>query len=68
MRSTFTFAPALAAAIFVAVAPADAGQPPFAAGTPDIPVSHQDRVYAAEQYSNTISVTEIGRASCRDRV
>ena len=58
MRSTFTFAPALAAAIFIAVAPTDAGQPPFAAGTPDIPVSHQDRVYAAEQYSNTISVTD----------
>jgi YVTN family beta-propeller protein len=58
MRCTFTFAPALAAAIFVTVAPTDAGQPPFAAGTPDIPVTHQDRVYAAEQYSNTISVTD----------
>jgi len=25
------------------------------------PVSHHDRVYAAEQFSNTVSVTEPGR-------
>src|ERR1700758_4915947 len=35
-----------------------AGQAPGAASAPDIPVSHRDRVYAAEQYSNTISVTD----------
>ena len=34
-----------------------AGQAPFAASDPDIPISHQDRVYSAEQYSNTVSVT-----------
>jgi YVTN family beta-propeller protein len=38
--------------------PALAGQAPFAAGDPDIPVSHQDRVYAAEQFSNTVSVID----------
>jgi YVTN family beta-propeller protein len=38
--------------------PALAGQAPFAASDPDIPVSHQDRVYAAEQYSNTVSVID----------
>ena len=38
--------------------PALAGQVPFAAGDPDIPVSHQDRVYAAEQFSNTVSVID----------
>jgi YVTN family beta-propeller protein len=38
--------------------PAFAGQAPFAASAPDTPISHQDRVYAAEQYSNTISVTD----------
>ncbi len=38
--------------------PALAGQVPFAAADPDIPVSHQDRVYAAEQFSNTVSVID----------
>jgi thiosulfate reductase cytochrome b subunit len=35
-----------------------AGQVPAAASDPDIPISHQDRVYSAEQYSNTVSVTD----------
>jgi YVTN family beta-propeller protein len=35
-----------------------AGQAPAAVSDPDIPISHQDRVYSAEQYSNTISVTD----------
>src|SRR6476619_1820081 len=35
-----------------------AGQAPSAASDPDIPISHQDRVYTAEQYSNTVSVTD----------
>ena len=35
-----------------------AGQAPAAASDPDIPVSHQDRVYSAEQYSYTLSVTD----------
>ena len=35
-----------------------AGQAPGAAASPDIPVSHHDRVYAAEQFSNTVSVTD----------
>src|ERR1700730_9630328 len=35
-----------------------AGQAPTAASAPDIPISHRDRVYAAEQFSNTISVTD----------
>jgi YVTN family beta-propeller protein len=37
---------------------ARAGQSPFAADAPDIAISHHDRVYAAEQFSNTISVTD----------
>ena len=37
---------------------AAAGQAPAAASDPDIPISHQDRVYSAEQYSNTVSVTD----------
>ena len=38
--------------------PAWAGQAPGAAADPDLPVSHRDRVYAAEQFSNTVSVTD----------
>lgn len=36
--------------------PAYAHQAPWAA--PNVPVSHRDRVYAAEQFSNTLSVTD----------
>lgn len=35
-----------------------AGQAPGAASDPDIPLSHRDRVYSAEQFSNTMSVTD----------
>jgi YVTN family beta-propeller protein len=35
-----------------------AGQAPAAASEPDIPMSHRDRVYSAEQFSNTVSVTD----------
>ena len=35
-----------------------AGQAPAAASGPDIPISHRDRVYSAEQFSNTVSVTD----------
>ena len=35
-----------------------AGQAPVAAAVPDIPISHHDRVYAAEQFSNTVSVID----------
>jgi YVTN family beta-propeller protein len=38
--------------------PALAGQAPGAAADPDIPISHRDRVYTAEQFSNTVSVTD----------
>ncbi|HZZ33988.1 MAG TPA: YncE family protein [Phenylobacterium sp.] len=35
-----------------------AGQAPGKAANPDVAVSHRDRVYAAEQFSNTVSVTD----------
>ena len=35
-----------------------AGQAPGSVSAPDIPMSHRDRVYAAEQFSNTVSVTD----------
>jgi YVTN family beta-propeller protein len=48
----------LSTALLLVGAPALAGQAPFAAGKPDFPVSGKDRVYAAEQFSNTISVID----------
>ena len=42
----------------LAVAPARAGQAPGSATSPDIPVSSRDRVYAGEQFSNTVSVID----------
>ncbi|MBV8271430.1 MAG: YncE family protein [Cupriavidus sp.] len=35
-----------------------AGQAPVSLSEPDIPVSHRDRIYAAEQFSNTVSVID----------
>ena len=48
----------LSGTVLASGASAWAGQAPAAASAPDIPVSHQDRVYAAEQFSNTVSVTD----------
>src|SRR5258705_2925391 len=48
----------LACTIVATSTSAWAGQAPGAASSPDIPVSHHDRVYAAEQFSNTVSVTD----------
>ncbi|MGF6771788.1 YVTN family beta-propeller protein [Paraburkholderia sp. GAS199] len=58
MQKTFRLS-ALAGALAVTLCGAAfAGQAPGADTTPDIPVSHHDRVYAAEQFSNTVSVTD----------
>ena len=35
-----------------------AGQAPASSSDPDIPISSKDRVYAAEQFSNTVSVSD----------
>src|SRR5260370_5078379 len=48
----------LAASALVGVQSAWAGQAPGSASDPDVPISHRDRVYAAEQFSNTVSVTD----------
>ena len=37
---------------------AQAGQAPFAASAPDIPISAQDRFYTSDQFSNTVSVID----------
>lgn len=50
---------ALLAGTVLALCPAAwAGQAPGALTAPEIPISHHDRVYAAEQFSNTVSVTD----------
>src|SRR6266581_8437840 len=48
----------LAGVCLVGQTAAWAGQAPGAASGPDIPISHRDRVYSAEQFSNTVSVTD----------
>jgi YVTN family beta-propeller protein len=49
----------LLAGIFLAAsAPVGAGQAPGKDSDPDVPISHRDRVYVAEQFSNTVSVTD----------
>src|SRR5690242_5151036 len=58
MRRNVMVAVLLVATGLVGVRYAFAGQAPAAASDPDIPISHQDRVYSAEQYSNTVSVTD----------
>ena len=57
MRTLCTSA-ALSGILLLAATSARAGQAPFAATAPDFPVSHHDRVYAAEQFSNTVSVID----------
>jgi YVTN family beta-propeller protein len=52
---------AVALASFVTlsvISAAHCGQAPGAASNPDVPISHHDRVYTAEQFSNTISVID----------
>jgi YVTN family beta-propeller protein len=48
----------LAGTILATCAAASAGQAPGTVAAADIPISHHDRVYAAEQFSNTVSVTD----------
>lgn len=43
------------------LAPASAGQVPHAAAVADIPMSSGDRLYAADQFSNTVSVIDPAR-------
>jgi YVTN family beta-propeller protein len=55
---------ALAATMLAAVPSTSAGQvrgggqAPGAASAPAVPISHRDRVYTAEQFSNTVTVTD----------
>jgi YVTN family beta-propeller protein len=46
------------AVLLLASTTCEAGQAPFAAGAEDFAVSGQDRVFVAEQFSNTVSVID----------
>lgn len=56
MKQTFLVSALLGSSVIAVTALA--GQAPGNASTPDVPISHTDRVYAAEQFSNTVSVTD----------
>jgi YVTN family beta-propeller protein len=48
----------ISALLLSGVIPAFAGQAPGAASSPDIAVSHKDRFYTSDQFSNTVSVID----------
>src|SRR5260370_29535621 len=58
MRRTSIVAVLFASTALISGRDACAGQAPFGVTAPEIRVSHMDRVYPAEQYSNTVSVTD----------
>ena len=58
MSRPISAAALVGAAVLTSATPAWTGQTPAAASAPDVPISHRDRVYAAEQFSNTVSVTD----------
>src|ERR1700737_268453 len=58
MKRSSILAVLLAATTLAGGQYASAGQVPGAASDPDIAISHRDRVYSAEQFSNTVSVTD----------
>jgi YVTN family beta-propeller protein len=55
VKHTLVIAGLLAA---TSLSPVWAGQAPGAASDPDVAISHHDRVYSAEQFSNTVSVVD----------
>lgn len=58
MKATSIMIVLLATAALVNVQYACAGQAPGAANAPDIAISHKDRFYTSDQFSNTVSVVD----------
>ena len=58
MKRTSTMIAFLTATTLVGARYAWAGQAPGAANAPDIAISHKDRFYTSDQFSNTISVID----------
>src|SRR5438309_12114757 len=48
----------VSALLLSTVIPAFAGQAPGAATAPDVAISHRDRFYTSDQFSNTVSVID----------
>src|SRR5665811_1842760 len=48
----------ISALLLSSVIPAFAGQAPGPASSPDIAISHKDRFYTSDQFSNTVSVID----------
>src|SRR6201993_2747215 len=58
MRHVAFIAALAAGTALSGLSPAFAGQAPYGAAAPDIPISSHDRVYTGDQYSNTVSVVD----------
>jgi YVTN family beta-propeller protein len=58
MKTIWFSSTVVCAALLASTSVSRAGQVPGAASDVDVPISHRDRVYAAEQFSNTVSVTD----------
>ena len=58
MKRSLFAAVILAGTALVGLPPAVAGQAPYSAGAPNIPISAHDRVYTGDQFSNTVSVVD----------
>jgi len=58
VRRSSSLATLGAVLVLATVRAAWAGQAPAASSAPDVPITHHDRVYAAEQFSNTVSVVD----------
>jgi YVTN family beta-propeller protein len=58
MKSSSVFSTALMAVALGCASLAWASQAPGSSSAPDIPISHHDRVYSADQFSNTVSVID----------
>jgi YVTN family beta-propeller protein len=58
MRASTQTVLTLLTSALIAASPTWAGQAPGKLSDPDVPISHRDRIYAAEQFSNTVSVTD----------
>src|SRR6201991_1512745 len=58
MKRNIVAAALFAGTAFSGVSPAFARQAPYGASAPNVPVSHHDRVYTGDQFSNTVSVID----------
>jgi YVTN family beta-propeller protein len=58
MRRALLATTLLMGALLAASGSALAGQAPYGAAAPDVPVSNHDRVYTSDQFSNTVSVVD----------